>query len=86
MALIECTCAVLENVHVRQGRNYRQCSQQSVAATHPSISPAASLYGISSYLIPSDQGEWQIPLTECVGLSRRQREGLAFSGRSLNWS
>src|SRR4029434_914614 len=24
MALIECTCAVLENVHVR---NYRQCSQ-----------------------------------------------------------
>ena len=28
MALIECTCAVLENVHVRQGRNYRQCSQR----------------------------------------------------------
>ena len=27
MALIECTCAVLENVHVRQGHNYRQCSQ-----------------------------------------------------------
>src|SRR4029434_9122337 len=27
MALIECTCAVLENVHVCQGRNYRQCSQ-----------------------------------------------------------
>ena len=22
MALIECTCAVLENVHERQGRNY----------------------------------------------------------------
>ena len=22
MGLIECTCAVLENVHVRQGRNY----------------------------------------------------------------
>src|SRR4029434_1984757 len=28
MALIECTCAVLENVHVHQGRNYRQCSQR----------------------------------------------------------
>src|SRR4029434_4394552 len=26
MAFIECTCAVLENVHVCQGRNYRQCS------------------------------------------------------------
>ena len=28
LALIECTCAVLENVHVRQGHNYRQCSQR----------------------------------------------------------
>src|SRR4029434_8584417 len=28
LALIECTCAVLENVYVRQGRNYRQCSQR----------------------------------------------------------
>src|SRR4029434_10910427 len=30
MALMESTCAVLENVHVRQGRNYspRQCSQR----------------------------------------------------------
>src|SRR4029434_2983922 len=27
LALIECTCAVLENVHVCQGHNYRQCSQ-----------------------------------------------------------
>ena len=26
MALIECICAVLENV--RQGRNYRRCSQR----------------------------------------------------------
>src|SRR4029434_6701411 len=24
----EYTCAVLENMHVRQGRNYRQCSQR----------------------------------------------------------
>src|SRR4029434_7447779 len=28
LALNECTCAVLENVYVRQGRNYRQCSQR----------------------------------------------------------
>ena len=28
LALIECTCAVLENVHVLQGHNYRQCSQR----------------------------------------------------------
>src|SRR4029434_5314498 len=27
-ALIECTCAVLENVREHQGRNYRQCSQR----------------------------------------------------------
>ena len=28
LALNECTCAVLENVYVRQGRNYRQCSKR----------------------------------------------------------
>ena len=28
LALIECTCAVLGNVHVPQGRNYRQYSQR----------------------------------------------------------
>ena len=28
MALIECICAVLENVNVCQGRNYTQCSQR----------------------------------------------------------
>ena len=34
LALIECTCAVLENVHVRQGRNYRQCSQREVTVMY----------------------------------------------------
>src|SRR4029434_5957216 len=28
LALIDGTCAVLENMHVRQGHNYRQCSQR----------------------------------------------------------
>src|SRR4029434_10357396 len=28
LTLIECSCAELKNVHVRQGRNYRQCSQR----------------------------------------------------------
>ena len=28
IALIECTCAVLEKVYVHQGHNYRQCSQR----------------------------------------------------------
>src|SRR4029434_2715438 len=39
MALIECTCAVLENVHVRQARNYRQYCQRGsfVGKTDPAF-------------------------------------------------
>ena len=44
MALIEYTCAVIENMHVRQGRNYRQCSQRGRFVGKPD--PAFKMFPI----------------------------------------
>src|SRR4029434_4157339 len=60
MGLIEYTCAVLENVHVRQGRNYRQCSQRGrfVGRADPAfyIFPNIWTFKVSLVLCESDQG------------------------------
>lgn len=64
-------------------------SSQQSATTHPyppthlSISPAADLHDVSSYLIPSDHRERHVPLRECVGLRSWRNVRVLFSSRGV---